>query len=241
MNAAFAEATSKEQAAIKSYNELVASKKKEVAACTKAIETKTVRVGELAVSIAEQKNTLEDTQEALTDDKKFIADLEKNCATKQAEWDEIVKTRADEQVALADTIKMLNSDDALELFKKALPAASFVQLRTTAAATRARALAVIRDAQKNNGGPRLDFIALALHGKKIGFEKVIKMIDDMVSLLKSEQADDDNKKEYCAAQADQLDDKKKGLEKTISDAEAAIDDAEESIKALTGEIEALNA
>merc|ERR1719408_580122 len=135
MNAAFAEATSNEQAAIESYNALIATKKKEVAACTKAIEKKTVRVGELAVSIAEQKNALEDTQEALADDKKFIADLQKNCKTKQAEWDEIVKTRTDEQVALADTIKMLNSDDALELFKKALPApaSSFIQMQTTTA------------------------------------------------------------------------------------------------------------
>merc|ERR1719460_2532014 len=63
----------------------------------------------------------------------------------------------------------------------------------------------------------------------------------MVTLLKSEQADDDKKKDYCAAEADKLDDKKKGLQKTISDAEAAIDDAKESIKSLTGEIEALDA
>merc|ERR1719473_595265 len=63
----------------------------------------------------------------------------------------------------------------------------------------------------------------------------------MVTLLKTEQADDDKKKEYCAAEADKLDDKKKGLQKTISDAEAAIDDAKESIKMLAGEIEALNA
>ena len=46
--------------------------------------------------------------------------FEKECKTKQAEWDEIVKTRADEKDALADTIKMLNSDDALELFKGAI-------------------------------------------------------------------------------------------------------------------------
>merc|ERR1719473_764474 len=155
LNAAFAEATSKEQAAIKSYNDLIASKKKEVAACTKAIETKTARVGEIAVSIAEEKNVLEDTQEALADYKKFIADLEKNCKTKQAEWDEIVKTRADEQVALADTIKMLNSDDALELFKKALPAgsSSLLQMQSTAGSARAHALSLIRAAQgKQRGG-----------------------------------------------------------------------------------------
>merc|ERR1719486_1797056 len=108
---------------------------------------------------------------------------------------------------------------------------------------RSQALEVIHEMQSRNLPRRqqLDFIALALHGKKIGFEKVIKMIDDMVTLLKTEQADDDKKKEYCAAEADKLDDKKKGLERTISDTETAIDDAKESIKSLTGEIEALNA
>merc|ERR1719183_2236125 len=155
MNAAFAEATSKEEAAVKSYNELMATKKKEVAAATKAIEKKTALVGELAVGVAEEKNDLEDTQEALAEDKKFVADLEKNCATKQEEWDAIVKTRAEEQVALADTIKMLNSDDALELVKKALPAPdkSFVQMQTTTASMRARALALVQEAQKKHTGP----------------------------------------------------------------------------------------
>jgi len=137
----------------------------------------------------------------------------------------------------------LNSDDALELFKKALPAAekSFMQVQSTTASMRARALAVIHGAQKKHAGARLDFIALALHGKKIGMEKVIKMIDDMVTLLKTEQADDDKKKDYCTAEADKLDDQKKGLERKISDTETAIEDAKESVKALAGEIDALTA
>merc|ERR1712039_759569 len=104
---------------------------------------------------------------------KFVEDLEKNCATKAQEWDEIVKVRAEEQVALSETIKLLNSDDALELFKKALPgsASSFLQLTTSAASASARALAVLKGSKHQN----LDFIALALHGKKIGMDKVIKM------------------------------------------------------------------
>ena len=73
---------------------------------------------------------------------------------------------------------------------------------------------------------------MALKGKKIGFEKVIKMVDEMVVTLKTEQKDDDNKKEYCAAQFGITDDKKKGLERTISDQEAAIATAKESISTL---------
>merc|ERR1740139_1591905 len=65
------------------------------------------------------------------------------------------------------------------------------------------------------------------------------MIDEFVVMLKSEQADDDNKKEYCEVQADALDDKKKGLERTVSDAEKSIEDAKESVATLASEIEAL--
>merc|ERR1719316_1037274 len=120
----FAEEKAAELAAIKAYDELMAAKTKEVNALTKAIEEKMTRVGELAVEIVQMKNDLGDTEEALVEDKKFLADLEKNCDKKAAEWDTIVKTRNEELLALADTIRVLNDDDSLELFKKTLPGAS---------------------------------------------------------------------------------------------------------------------
>merc|ERR1719389_1311209 len=126
------DATAEEQSAIASFESLVAAKKKEINALTKAIESKTMRVGELGVKLAEMENDLEDTKEALAEDKKFLADLDKNCELKKKEWDEYKKMEAMEQVALADTIKILNDDDALELFKKTLPSSSsFVQLKVT--------------------------------------------------------------------------------------------------------------
>merc|ERR1719243_126727 len=131
MTADHNEEVAAEKAAIQAYEELMTAKTKEVNSLTKAIETKMTRVGELAVEIVQMKNDAGDTAEALVEDKKFLADLEKNCATKQAEWETIVKTRNEELLALADTIKILNDDDALELFKKTLPgsAASFVQVQ----------------------------------------------------------------------------------------------------------------
>merc|ERR1719453_2254392 len=85
----------------------------------------------------------------------------------------------------------------------------------------------------------MDFISLALRGKKIGFEKVIKMIDDLVVELKKEQEEDDNKKEYCDEQFDLADDKKKVLEKNIADLETAITETEEGIVATKQQIDAL--
>merc|ERR1719199_336451 len=179
----------------------MAAKKKEVGALTKEIEAKTTRVGEISVRTAETENDLEDTKEGLAEDKKFLGDLDKNCALKKQEWEAYKKVQAEEMVALADTIKVLNDDDALDLFKKTLPAgSSFLQVRVTSAAMRQSAMHVLKAARK--GDPRLDLIELAMHGGKMGFGKIIKMIDNLVVDLKAEQGVDDDKKKYCLAEFD---------------------------------------
>merc|ERR1719405_419884 len=237
MNKDLAEATATEEAAIKAYDELMAAKEKEVNALTAAIEEKMVRLGKLQVEIVEMKEDLDDVSKSLVEDKKFLADLKKSCATKADEHAANMKLRSEELLALADTIKILNDDDALELFKKTLPAASasLLQLQVTVADQRQQALAVLRA----NRRPELNFIALALQGKKVDFSKVIGMIDEMVGTLKAEQQDDDDKKEYCETQFDLADDKKKSLERSISNLEKAIEKANEGIKALAAEIKAL--
>merc|ERR1719450_1591923 len=149
MNADLASMKKTEAAAVAAYDALMAAKKKEIEALTKDIETKLKRIGELGVEIVQMKNDLGDTGEALLEDKKFIQDLEKNCAEKQKLFDENVKMRGQEIAALQDTIKVLNDDDALELFKKALPgASSFLQEQVTTSDMRNRAYALLKEAQK---------------------------------------------------------------------------------------------
>jgi len=244
MNADLKAATDEENAAIASYDGLMAAKKKEVGSLTKMIEDKLQRVGDLGVEIQEMKNDLGDTAESLEDDKKFLADLDKNCADKQKLFEENVKMRTQELAALADTIKVLNDDDALELFKKTLPgaSASFLQIQVSASAMKANALSFIQEAQRSSmqRRPALDFISLALKGKKIGFEKIIGMITDLVKELKIEQAEDEKKKEYCAEEFDKSEDKHKVLTKSISDLETAIAESEEGITTTKAEIEALS-
>merc|ERR1719475_2999 len=95
------------------------------------------------------KEDLEDTQESLLEDKKFLAELQKSCATKEKEWAEICKTRSEELLALADTIKILNDDDALELFKKTLPSASFLQVAVTVKQVQEQALRALSGFSKS--------------------------------------------------------------------------------------------
>merc|ERR1719440_573467 len=239
MSRDLSDATATENSAIASFDSLVASKKKEIVALTKAIETKSARIGELGVQIAQEENDLEDTQEALAEDQKFLADLDKNCELKKKEWAEYKAVQADELVALADTIKVLNDDDALELFKKTLPgASSFVQVQVSSDSSRKHALNVLNSA-KTNKDPRVDLVLIAMRGGKIGFDKIIKMIDDLVAELKVEQTTDDEKKSYCLSELDKSEDKHKGLENDISDLEKAIADAEEAVATLASEIKAL--
>merc|ERR550514_632325 len=177
MDVALKDATEKEDQAKAAYEDLMATKLKEKEVLTHMIEEKLTRIAELGVKVVEMKNDLTDTEEALIGDKQFLADLQKNCASKEKEWDAACKARADELLALQETIKILNDDDALDLFKKTLPSASFLQIQVSAKSMRQRALQMILSA--TDGRPQIDMIALALRGKKIGFEKVIKMIDDM--------------------------------------------------------------
>merc|ERR1719191_2405892 len=105
---------------------------------------------------------------------------------------------------------------------------------------KARALKALRAAQQSEKPRRgVDLIALALHGRKVDFAKVIGMIDEMIGTLKEEQTNDDNKKEYCATQFDFAEDQKKALERKIEDEENAIAYAEEGIAKLKEEIAAL--
>jgi len=240
MSADLKDVTSVEKESIKSFDQLMAAKKKEVDALSKQIETKLGRVGELGVEVVQMKNDLSDSESQLVEDRKFLGDMKKNCGTKADEYQVIVKTRQEELLALADTIKILNDDDALELFKKTLPGASALLQVDVDLSTRKSALDAVHRAQTLGGRrPRVDFIAMAIKGKKIGFEKVIKMIDEMVGTLKQEQLDDEAKQEYCAVQFDSADDKKKSLEQKISGLEATLTDAKDGIAKTAQEIHAL--
>merc|ERR1740133_391236 len=104
-----ADLTAAETASVASYGDLMSAKGKEVAANTKSIESKSRRVGELGVSIAEMKIDLDDTTAALIEDKKFLANMDETCETKRNEWAGIVKARADETVAIQETITIMNS------------------------------------------------------------------------------------------------------------------------------------
>merc|ERR1719262_1614687 len=144
MEKELADMTSEEDAALQEFNALVSAKEKSIQSATEAIESKLERNGEVAVKIVNLKNDLSDAQESLAEDMKFSAELKKGCATAEVDYEERKKNRAQEAVAVQETIKILNDDDALDLFKKTLPSPSLLQM-TSDRDVRDEALSAFQD------------------------------------------------------------------------------------------------
>merc|ERR1719161_2470955 len=147
MEAELKEAIASEEKSIAGFMDLKASKEKEVEMATEAIETKMSRAGEVAVSVVQSQDALEDAQEEAADNTKFLATLEKDCATKTKDQAARDKLRAMEISAISEAISILNDDDALDVFKKALPSsftqANFLQ-RSDSKASKRRCQALSR-------------------------------------------------------------------------------------------------
>merc|ERR1719271_84831 len=148
------------------------------------------------------------------------------------EYEERKVSRAQELVAVQETIKILNDDDALDLFKKTL---SFMQTTTRTDEVREQALSALKNVKDSQTG----LIQLALMGKKVGFEKIIKMIDDMVVTLKEEQKDDEAQLKWCNAEFDTTEDKTADEKRRSEGAAAKIAETEDAIATLKDELAAL--
>merc|ERR1719449_410990 len=143
---------------------------------------------------------------------------------------------------------MMNSDDALELFKKTLPssAASASALIQTAATSRAQirsAKAMIRNAMQSDKTHAVNryLMLMSLSQGVHGFEKVVGMVDGMVGVLEGEQAQDDKQDVWCIAELDKAKEEAKATEVDIGELGAAVDETRDGIAGTTSEIEALKA
>merc|ERR1719420_1011429 len=102
MKANLKSATEDEASSVAAFADLKASKEKEIEMATEAIETKMGRAGELAVLVVQTKDALEDATQEVADTDKFLAQLKSQCATKEKEWAERSKMRADEIAAITE-------------------------------------------------------------------------------------------------------------------------------------------
>lgn len=258
MEANLKEATASEDSAVAGFAELEGSKKKEVEIATEAIESKMLRSGELAVAVVQTKDELEDTVEEIAANEKMAGELKEQCASKAKEFATIQKEKTDEVSAISEAIAILNDDDALDVFKKAMPSASFAQQssaflqksrHTASKPMRAQAVLASLLRRHSEHSSQLNLMLYTMqskirlshkHGHKVQkFDEITKMIDDMVALLGKEQKDDDKQKEFCRDELDKAADEEVAAKEKIAAISATIEEQTDTITQLTDEVAAL--
>merc|ERR1719146_396990 len=237
-------AVSAEELAKTGFEELAAAKKSEIAASSEAIESKTVRSGELAGSVTTTADDIEDTTAEMSETEAFVANLASTCATKKKEFAERQTMRAEEISAVSEAIKILNDDDALDLFKKTLSLSQssmrFLQTSTkhASALRAARSLAAV--ARKDPArAPRLALLQYSLRAKSVDFSKILAQIDGMMKVLAEEQKTDDETKVFCSKEISTKDAEQKDTEEAIAQSTAAIEEMTEESATLASEIASL--
>lgn len=233
------EQVAKDEEDKKQYAAIKKNKEKSIKTVLEQLTKKAKKVGDLRVEIVNMKHALEGGAKQLAENKKLLAELKKDCAQRASEQQEKKVLQAEEQKALQDTVKMLTSDDALDLFRKTIKKPSFLQLDTSREQAREKAMQTVSSLKASAGRPEISLIALALSGKKVDFTAVFKKIENMTALMLKEGADDKKKKEYCNEEFDKAADTSKGLKAQIKDLAGSIDQKKTSIEQLEADIKSI--
>merc|ERR1719353_2182737 len=233
-----------EEKAAAGYAELAAAKKDEISAAGAAIESKTERSGTLAVTITTTKGDIKDTTNEMEDTEAFLANLKVECAEKKKEWSVRCQIRAEEVAAISEAIKVLNDDDALDLFKKTLslnqgPAGSqfgFIQQNAAQHNRAQQALQQLESNKVDQKNLQVQFLENALKSKSVDFTKVIQMVVEMETVLKEEQASDDAQKGFCDKDIVKTEKEQKDTEEEIASSAALIEECKEASAQTADEI-----
>jgi len=225
----------------KSFEALIETKKTELATLEATLEKQELDAAEATKLLADSKETLDDTKEQLEADETFFADSKQSCQTKASQWAERTRLRTEELSGMAQAIAILSSDEAKATFNASTT--TFLQIAEESPA-RAKAYGRVKALATTYKSMSLAKIAVAI--KTNGhFDKIIKMIDVMVGLLRKEEAEDIKHRDRCEAKQNANQNSQDDLNADITKAKAAIErmgnnkaELDKNLKAVEDEIKA---
>jgi len=195
-------------------------------------------------NLAEAKEDLEQEKKVLGEDTEFLKNLEQMCSEGRKNFDERKNARLSEMQAVAETIEILQEDDARDAMSGTYN--SFVQESSTTkhSEARRRAAAALRAQALKSKNPA--FSVLATSAELDSFTKVKKAIDDMISMLKTQQEDEVKKNDWCKEELHKTDmstakanDKRDALQAQIGELDSTIKALDDGIAAAKAQISQL--
>lgn len=245
----------------KGFEEFIATKQKELATLEETLKNQELDEAMKAKDEADSQAERDDTQAQLAADEEFFEITKETCRVKAQEWSERSRLRSEELVGIGQAIAIIDSPESRAIFYNssttlveldaALPkppsffqsdsvgvSAHFSVANHGASSRRAMAYSRLSSAAKKSGN--LDLARLAATVKMGGhFDKVIVMIEEMIALLRKEEARDIMHRDLCqnGQNKNQLDMAEDAhiMEKTA----ATIDELTEKVKLMEEEIKAL--
>merc|ERR1719183_3261892 len=174
-------------------------------------------------ALSDAKENLELTRQQRSEDIKFLRNLKTTCMDLDQQWASRSKTRAMETQAVSEALKIITSDDSMDLLRDSV---KFLQVNAESQMRmrRSRAMSALRKAaqapafeaddllaawhsrgtqdQKVSmlgaaGGPRMALSTLAVSIGLDSFTKIKEAMDKMVAELKQEQEEEVKFKSYC--------------------------------------------
>jgi len=227
MKADLSEAQKTEASRAALFSELRAAKTSEIEAGEKMSEAKEDELATTDNDNAEAKEDLGQQQAQLAADQKFLANLGTMCAEGDANFAKRKESRLAEIGAVSQTIEILAGDDAKDAMSTTF---SFMQT-SKSDKLRRNAAAVLRKVRS----PELSMLATSV--ELDAFTKVKAMIDTMIATLKTQQADEVKKNDWCKAELQENEMQTAKTTDLKADLEAKAGQLEATIKTLSEEIE----
>jgi len=233
--------TAEEAASKKSFDALMATKKDERETLEATLQKQETDQAAKTKKLSESTVNRDDTAEQLAADEAFFGDTKEACQTKATQWSVRTRMRTEELNGMQLAIKILSSDDAKKTFTAST--STFVQLaavskhseRSTDRAKAYNQLKVLATQFRSSSVAKI-----AVEVKSGGhFDKVIAMIDDMIELLRKEEADDIAHRDRCENSENANKNELADLAHDIKKTEDSLKRMGNTEKELQGEIKAL--
>lgn len=219
-----------EAAGVEAFSKLKASKTKMIKADSASLKKKKIQKGENVAAKANAEASEADCKDSKAKAEELLATANQSCAESDTEYEERTKARQEELEAVAKALEFLDSDEAHDLFSKAL---GFTQLKIQGKLNEAAQL--LNKAGVEFKNPQM--IVLAQKIKKGVFQDVIRAIDELVKEIKGTMASDVARRDECTSSLNEQKKELTSLNTDISNNEAKKERLEKAIENLVAELE----
>jgi len=233
----------------KSFEALHATKLQELATLEATLQKQETDSAAKTKKLSESQVLLDDTNNNLDADSAFFEDTKEACQVKATQWSARVNMRTQELNGMETAINILSSSGAKKTFESSTT--TFIQLKAVhthqaveRSTDRSKAYSKLKALAQQLGSRSVAKLAVEL---KVGghFDKVITMIDEMMTLLRTEEQDDIKHRDRCEnaqnANSNEMADLKESIKKTkdsLGRMAREKKDLEGDVKNLEGEIKA---